>query len=76
VVDPATAPKAVIKERPASKKSVVCAIRFFHALRLAPPKELSHLTPAQINAYIAGAKAGHLTEGVSEALDPDAWGSG
>ncbi|KAJ6528505.1 hypothetical protein B0H19DRAFT_1385181 [Mycena capillaripes] len=79
VVDPATVPKAVSKERPASKKSVVYAIRFFPAGDYAwlPPKELSRLTTAQINAYVSDAgqarKAGDLMEGYQKALDPDAW---
>ncbi|KAJ6553308.1 hypothetical protein B0H19DRAFT_1156151 [Mycena capillaripes] len=79
VVDPETVPKVVSKERPSNKKSVVYAIRFFPAGDYAwlSPKELSHLTAAQINEFVSGAgqarKAGDLMEGYKKALDPAAW---
>ncbi|KAJ7452213.1 hypothetical protein FB451DRAFT_696180 [Mycena latifolia] len=84
VVDPSTVPKAVSKERPASKKSTVYAIRFFPAGDYAwlPPKELKRLTPAEIAAFVgdsgegggsSGRKGGDLMEGYRKALDPEAW---
>ncbi|KAJ7026356.1 hypothetical protein C8F04DRAFT_109581, partial [Mycena alexandri] len=79
VVDPATVPKAVSKERPASKKSAVYAVRFFPAGDYAwlPPKELTRLTTAQINSFVsdegARRKGGDLMEGYRKALDPAAW---
>ncbi|KAJ7260314.1 hypothetical protein B0H12DRAFT_1107750 [Mycena haematopus] len=77
VVDPATVPPAVSKERPGSKKNVVYAIRFFPAGDYAwlGSKELSRLTPAQINAFIndGAKKSGDLKEGYRKALDPAAW---
>ncbi|KAJ6580360.1 hypothetical protein DFH09DRAFT_1145840 [Mycena vulgaris] len=59
IVDPASVPKAVSKERPASKKSVVYAVRFFPAGDYAwlPPKELKRLTPADIHAFVGDSSA-------------------
>ncbi|KAJ7620810.1 hypothetical protein DFH06DRAFT_1482421 [Mycena polygramma] len=79
VVDPDAVPKAVAKERPASKKSTVYAIRFFPAGDYAwlAPKELTRLTTAQINEYVTqdagGRKAGDLMEGYKKdvAIGPD-----
>ncbi|KAF8186139.1 hypothetical protein K438DRAFT_1765472 [Mycena galopus ATCC 62051] len=77
VVDPTTVPKAVSKERPGSKKSVVYAIRFFPAGDYAwlGPKELVRLTPGAINAFINDPtkRTGDLLEGYRKALDPTAW---
>ncbi|KAF7343094.1 Tudor/PWWP/MBT [Mycena venus] len=70
VVDPASVPKLVAKERPASKKSTVYAIRFFPAGDYAwlGPRELSRLTTAQINAFVndSAKKAGGSDGGISE----------
>ncbi|KAJ7748220.1 hypothetical protein DFH07DRAFT_830462 [Mycena maculata] len=77
VVDPASVPKAVSKERPASKKSVVYAVRFFPAGDYAwlPPKELKRLTADDISAFVSspGRKENELLEGYRKALDPAAW---
>ncbi|KAJ7880509.1 hypothetical protein B0H14DRAFT_1563405 [Mycena olivaceomarginata] len=84
VVDPATVPKAVSKERPASKKSTMYAIRFFPGVDYAPgsaQKRSSRLTRAQIDVFIgdagagggAGRTAGDLMEGYRKALDSVTW---
>ncbi|KAJ7082124.1 hypothetical protein C8R44DRAFT_823154 [Mycena epipterygia] len=77
IVDPASVPKAVSKERPASKKSVVYAVRFFPAGDYAwlPPKELKRLSAAEITAFVGDSarKEGELMEGYRKALDPVAW---
>ncbi|KAJ7605270.1 hypothetical protein DFH06DRAFT_1253123 [Mycena polygramma] len=79
VVDPDAVPKAVVKERPATKKSTVYAIRFFPAGDYAwlAAKDLTRLATAQIEEYImqdaGGRKAGDLMEGYKKALDPVAW---
>ncbi|KAJ7441521.1 hypothetical protein B0H11DRAFT_2096109 [Mycena galericulata] len=77
VVDPASVPKAVSKERPANKKSTVYAIRFFPAGDYAwlPPKELTRLTSEAITAFVqdSSKKGGELMEGYRKALDPVAW---
>ncbi|KAJ7150147.1 hypothetical protein C8R43DRAFT_1006428 [Mycena crocata] len=82
VVDPETVPEAVSKERPASKKSAVYAVRFFPTGDYAwlPPKELKRLTPGEIAAFVEGGaaggggrKTGDLMEGYRKALDPEAW---
>ncbi|KAJ7150154.1 hypothetical protein C8R43DRAFT_1006439 [Mycena crocata] len=82
VVDPETVPEAVSKERPASKKSAVYAVRFFPTGDYAwlPPRELKRLTPGEIAAFVEGGaaggggrKTGDLMEGYRKALDPAAW---
>ncbi|KAJ7659476.1 hypothetical protein B0H17DRAFT_1096092 [Mycena rosella] len=79
VVDPDGVPKTVSKERPANKKSVVYAVRFFPAGDYAwlGPKELTRLTPGAISAFVGDAgtarKGGELMEGYRKALDPAAW---
>ncbi|KAF7343715.1 PWWP domain-containing protein [Mycena sanguinolenta] len=77
VVDPETVPSAVSKERPAGKKSVAYAIRFFPAGDYAwlGSKELSRLTTSQINAFVNddSKKEGDLKQGYRKALDPAAW---
>ncbi|KAJ7640645.1 hypothetical protein B0H17DRAFT_1339250 [Mycena rosella] len=77
VVDPDTVPKAVSKERPSNTKNVMYAIKFFVVGDYAwlSPKELSHLTPAQIDPFVSGARrAGpYLMEGYKKALDRAAW---
>ncbi|KAJ7907375.1 hypothetical protein B0H13DRAFT_2273696 [Mycena leptocephala] len=76
VVDPNTVPRAVSKERP-SNKNVVYPIRFFIMGDYAwlSPTELSHLPPAQIDAFVSGTEQGRadLMEAYRKALDPAAW---
>ncbi|KAJ7167101.1 hypothetical protein C8R46DRAFT_1096045 [Mycena filopes] len=79
VVDPATVPRAVAKERPAGKKNAVYPVWFFPAADYAwlSPKEITRLTPTQINSFInddgARRKGGELMEGYRIALNPDPW---
>ncbi|KAJ6453420.1 hypothetical protein C8R47DRAFT_1168192 [Mycena vitilis] len=79
VVDPDAVPKAVVKKRPATKKSTVYAIRFFAAGDYAwlGPKVLTRLATAQIEEYIkqdaGGRKADDLMEGYKKARDHVAW---
>ncbi|KAJ7120749.1 hypothetical protein C8R43DRAFT_1076862 [Mycena crocata] len=78
VVDPATVPKAVRKERPANDNDAVYVVRFFPDGDYAwfPPKDLKRLTPGEIAAFIGeagGRKTDTLMEAYRKALDPAAW---
>ncbi|KAJ7627014.1 hypothetical protein FB45DRAFT_920497 [Roridomyces roridus] len=81
VVDPDTVPKMVAKERPANKKTVVHAVRFFPTGDYAwlPPRELTRLTHTAIKAFVdepangKKPKGGDLLEAYRKALDPEAW---
>ncbi|KAJ7663388.1 hypothetical protein DFH06DRAFT_348191, partial [Mycena polygramma] len=76
VIDPNAVPEALSKERPASRKDPVYAIRFFPSGDYAwlAPTALSRLTPAQVNKYLMqeseGRKPGDFMEGYKKALEP------
>jgi hypothetical protein len=77
IIDPETAPKAVKRERPHSKKTHFYCVRFFpagdHSWTVA--KDLSRLQPHEIQAYINEPhhKSGELMDGYKVAADPKAW---
>ncbi|KAF8625302.1 hypothetical protein AX15_005435 [Amanita polypyramis BW_CC] len=77
VVDPATVPPAVAKERPSSKKATFYCVRFFptgdYAWLVA--KDISKLQPHEIESYINEPfkRSGDLLQGYRIALDPTKW---
>ncbi|KAF8828450.1 hypothetical protein HHX47_DHR3000041 [Lentinula edodes] len=79
VVEPASIPSDVVKERPPSKKGVVYCVQFFPTgdFSWLNPKDISKLKPNEVESYIAdhteGKRSGDLLQGYKIARDPTEW---